>query len=137
MKNIDIEKSKEYFLSVLKEMPEFKKVKFVFLFGSIIYGKPTKSSDVDFAVYYEGNDNERFKFRLKLSEKLPDKFDIQIFQDLPLYIRKEVLKGKVIYVKDKKFVYEKAYETIQAFEDFKFGYYDYLENRKLTIKNEK
>ncbi len=107
-------------------MPDFDNVEFVFLFGSYSQKKQNNLSDVDFAVYYKGDKKERFKFRLKLLAKLPDKFDVQIFQDLPLYVRKEVLKGEVIYAKDLGFVYETAYETIKAFEDFKKYYYDYI-----------
>ena len=116
----------DLFLKKLREMPDFDKVNFVFLFGSHAQGKENKFSDIDFAVYCDGDKKERFKFRMNLLGKMPDNFDIQIFQDLPLYVRKEVLKGKVIYARDKGFVYEIAYETIKAFEDFKKGYYDYI-----------
>ena len=51
------------FLKELKEMPDFNKVKFVFLFGSYAQRKQNKLSDIDFAVYYEGDGQERFKFR--------------------------------------------------------------------------
>ena len=42
-----------------------------------------------------------------------------------------VLKGKVIYSREKSFVYDKAYETIKAFDDFKKYYYDYLDRRQV------
>ncbi|MBU1136498.1 MAG: nucleotidyltransferase domain-containing protein [Nanoarchaeota archaeon] len=121
------------FLKKLREMPDFHKVKFVFLFGSYILKKENRFSDIDFAIYYEGDSKQRFNFRIKLGAKLPDNFDIQIFQDLPLYVRMEILKGKLIYVKDLDFVYEKAYETIREFEDFKKYYYDYIERRPEVI----
>ena len=117
----------------LKEMKDFDRVKFVILYGSYAGGKENKLSDMDFAVYYERGDKKRFKFRLKLLAKLPDEFDVQIFQDLPLYVRMNVLKGKVIYAKDLDFVYEIAYETIKRFEDFKKYYYDYIKTRKLRV----
>ena len=118
------------FLQKLEEMPDVDKVKFVILFGSVALNKENKFSDIDFAIYHSGNKGERFNFRLKLMTKLSDDFDIQIFQDLPLYVRKEVLKGKVIYG-DVKFVYDVAYETIKAFEDFKKGYYDYINHERI------
>jgi hypothetical protein len=121
------------FLKNLKGTPGFDRVKFVFLYGSVAGKKENKLSDVDFAVYYNGNKKERFRFRLKLLGKLPDNFDVQIFQDLPLYVRKEVLKGKLIYARNLTFVYGVAYQTIKAFEDFKKYYYDYLNTRKLKI----
>ena len=114
------------FLEKLKEMPDFNKVKFVFLFGSYALKKQNKFSDIDFAVYHDGNTKERFKFRIKLLAKLPEKFDIQIFQDLPLYVRNDVLKGKVIYAQDLTFAYDMAYQTIKEFDGFKKYYYDYI-----------
>ncbi len=125
-------KDLELFLKKLKKMPDFGKVKFIFLFGSHVQDKENKFSDIDFAVYCEGTEKERFNFRLKLMSKLPEKFDIRIFQDLPLYVRINVLKGEVIYAKNEKFVYDKAYETIKKFEDFKKCYYDYLERRPVV-----
>jgi len=53
---------------------------------------------------------------------------------LPLYIQKEVLKGKIIYAKDMGFVYDVAYETIKAFDRFKKYYYDYIDTRKLRVR---
>lgn len=120
------------FLKKLKEMPDFDRVKFVFLFGSVAERKQNKLSDIDFAIYFDGDSKNRFKFRLKLLAKLPDNFDVQIFQDLPLYVRKEVLKGKLIYAKDLTFAYDVAYETIKAFEDFKKYYYDYINRRPIV-----
>ncbi len=54
--------------------------------------------------------------------------DVQIFQALPLYIRSRVLKeGQVLFVRDEDRLYDIAYRTAQAFEDFKPVYYRYLE----------
>ncbi|PIN77557.1 nucleotidyltransferase [Candidatus Woesearchaeota archaeon CG10_big_fil_rev_8_21_14_0_10_34_12] len=114
-------------------MPDFNKVRFVFLFGSVAKKKQNKLSDIDFAIYHEGDAKERFKFRISLSAKLPDNFDIQIFQDLPLYVRVGVLKGKLIYCVDELFAYDAAYQTIKAFDDFKKYYYDYIERRPVVI----
>ena len=114
------------FLKKAKEVPGFNKIKFVFLYGSYAENKQNKFSDVDFAVYYSGAAKERFRFRLKLLSKLPENFDVQIFQDLPLYVRKDVLKGKLIYAKDLTFAYDTAYQTIKDFDHFKKYYYDYI-----------
>ena len=108
----------------LKQFSDFHRVKFVILYGSQAIGKANKFSDYDFAVYYEGNKNERYKFMLNAN--FDKKFDVKVFQDLPLYIRKDVLKGKIIYTKNITFVYDIAYETIKAFERFKKAYYEYL-----------
>lgn len=135
MKNQTKETSEKInlFMKKLKETPDLDRVKFVFLFGSHVENKNNKFSDVDFAVYYEGNKKERFKFRMKLLGKLPEGFDVQIFQDLPLYVRMSVLKGGLIYAENERFVYDVAYSTIKVFEDFKKYYHDYINTRKLRI----
>ena len=63
---------------------------------------------------------------------LNETFDVQIFQQLPIYVRVEVLKGKIIYCKDKQFLYEAAIETIKDFEAFKHKFYDYIGEREIT-----
>lgn len=124
---MNMDKNIKNFIEKIKSFPDFNKVKFIILYGSQANGMAAKTSDYDFAVYYEGDKKERFNLRIKLSSN--ELFDVHIFQDLPLYIKKEVLKGKVVYAKNLGFVYDVAYETIKSFEDFKKYYYDYLEMR--------
>jgi len=121
------------FLEILEKTPGFDKVEFVFLFGSVSEKKQNNLSDIDFAVFFNGNKKERFKFRLSLLSQLNSDFDVQIFQDLPFFVRINVLKGKLIYFKDKNFVYETAYSTIKHFEYFRKHYRDYLNTRKMKI----
>ena len=121
------------FMKKLREMPDFNRVKFVILFGSQALGKANPMSDYDFAVYYDGNDRERFDFREEILGKVSEKFDVHVLQDLPLYVQKEVLKGRVIYAVDLTFVYDYAYEIIKRFDDFKKYYYDYIKTRRLRI----
>lgn len=52
---------------------------------------------------------------------------VQVFQALPLFIRRRVLKeGRVLLVKYESRLYEVACRTAQAFEDFRPAYEDYL-----------
>jgi len=56
-----------------------------------------------------------------------DSLDVRIFQQLPLYIRVRVLReGRILFVRDENQLYELAFRTAQAFEDFKHIYYGYL-----------
>jgi uncharacterized protein YutE (UPF0331/DUF86 family) len=55
---------------------------------------------------------------MSLLKELPDEYDVQIFQQLPLYVRKEVLKGKPLYVRDNE-IYDIAYRTINEYEDYR------------------
>lgn len=114
------------FMKKLKEMPDFSRVRFVILYGSQALGKANPMSDYDFAIYLDLPKDKRYNFRIKLSGELSDKYDVHIFQDLPLYVKNDVLKGEVIYAKDERFVYDVAYRTIKEFDRFKKYYYDYI-----------
>jgi hypothetical protein len=58
--------------------------------------------DIDISVYYD--DVDASEFRLKaLSELFDDRYDIKIFQQLPLPLRCRVLKGKILYSDDLSF----------------------------------
>ena len=97
-----------------------KKIKFIILYGSFAEGNQTPLSDIDLSVYYEGTKEERFKFRMEALGNVNDKFDIQIFQDLPLYIRKEVIShGKILYQKNYSEIFDIFIKTIKSFGDFK------------------
>ena len=100
-------------------------VKFIILFGSCARGEARKDSDVDLCVYYEGTPREAFEFRMRVLGILPEGYNVQIFQLLPVYLRKECLRGRVLFCRDETFLYDLAYETLKEWEDFK-RYYDYL-----------
>jgi predicted nucleotidyltransferase len=96
------------------------KVRFVILYGSAAKGKLTKLSDIDIAVFFNGDKSERFEFRKKILGRVSNEFDIQIFQDLPLYVQKDILStGKVMYSDDYIETFEIFMKTIRGFEDFK------------------
>ncbi|MBU3966834.1 MAG: nucleotidyltransferase domain-containing protein [Euryarchaeota archaeon] len=96
------------------------KVRFVVLYGSAAKGKLTKLSDVDLAVFYNGDKGKRFEFRKKILGRVSNEFDIQIFQDLPLYVQKDIIStGKVICSVDYRETFEIFMKVIRGFEDFK------------------
>jgi len=102
------------------------RVKFIILFGSRARGEARKDSDVDLCVYYKGTPREAFEFRMRVLGVLLEEYDVQIFQLLPVYLRKECLGGRVLFCRDETFLYDLAYETLKEWEDFKRYYYDYL-----------
>ena len=117
----------------IKNVEGFEKVKFIILYGSAAERQMTGGSDIDLCIYHDGSPDESSRFRFKvLSELFDETFDVQIFQQLPIYVRVEVLKGKIIYCKDKQFLYEAAIETIKDFEAFKHRFYDYIGEREIT-----
>lgn len=114
-------------LKRMRTIEGFENVRFVILYGSIAEGRARAESDIDLAVYYDGERDEAARFRFAvLSELADDRYDIQIFSNLPLYVRTEVLRGKVLYCPDERFLYDVAYRTIREFDDFKHRLYDYI-----------
>ena len=111
---------------VEKEVLKDKEVLAAILFGSF----PQEGfSDIDVCiVLYPGKYENLYvsEKKLELMVALPD-FDIQIFQQLPMYIRVRVLKGEVIFCRDEKMLYEVAIQTIKEFEDYKKIYDEYLQ----------
>ena len=80
-------------------------------------------SDIDIALYYtiEGK-RELYDLQFLISGSFPDKYDIHLFQLLPLYVKIEVFKGDLIYTDDKGFVYDIAWKTIKEYNDFEPRY---------------
>lgn len=117
----------------LKNLDGFEKVRFIILYGSAAEGTTREESDIDLCIDFDADtDYERSKFRLSVLSELPDFFDVQIFAQLPVYVKKEVLKGKVIFCRDEEHLYEVAISTIKEFDDFKYRYYDYIGERALA-----
>jgi len=117
----------------IKNIKEFEKVQFIILYGSAAEERMREGSDIDLCIYYDGTSEEASKFRLNaLAELFNDEYDVQIFQQLPLYVRKEVPKGKVVYCKDTRFLYAVARETIRDFEEFKDRFYDYIGEKAIS-----
>ncbi|MGH8057571.1 MAG: type VII toxin-antitoxin system MntA family adenylyltransferase antitoxin [Candidatus Entotheonellia bacterium] len=103
----------------------------VLLFGSVARGERTPGSDIDVCLVlvpqstaYTGT----YLSRKRLKYLAHFDLDVQLFQQLPLYVRKRVLKeGRVLFVRDEDLRYAVAFRTIQAYEDFKPIYSYYLE----------
>ena len=119
---MDIEKIKQKLLDLDKK----KKIKFIVLFGSYAAGRQGPFSDIDIAVYYDGDLEERFRFRLNALGELSEKVDLQIFQNLPVAVRKEILAGKVLFSKDYDFTFNVFMETIKEYDLFEKYLNEYL-----------
>jgi predicted nucleotidyltransferase len=95
-------------------------IKFILLYGSAAKGRNTNLSDIDIAVFHSGDKRERFQFRMKILGRIGNKFDIQMYQDLPLYIQNEILStGEVLYFSDYTEIFNTFMKTIREFDDFK------------------
>jgi predicted nucleotidyltransferase len=132
MKPYEVDKIVDDAVERLKNVQGFEKVRFIILYGSAAEGTTREESDIDLCIDIDAEDYESSKFRLRVLSELPDFFDVQIFAQLPLYVKKEVLKGKVIFCRNEEHLYEVAISTIKEFDDFKYRYYDYIGERALA-----
>jgi uncharacterized protein len=100
----------------------------VILFGSRARGDAAPGSDVDVCVVLESRVTGIEASRKRLDYLAGRELDVKIFQQLPLYIRSRVLKeGRVLFVRDEDRLYDLAFQTARAFEDFRPYYRRYLD----------
>lgn len=125
--NKEIEEIIEGFLNKMEEFSFYPKIEFIILYGSQLSNYNYEDSDIDLCLYIDNKkEKELSEIRLNILKKINDKLDIQMFQLLPLYVQNEVLKGKVIYVRDENLLYKIVYKVIEEFEDFYPFYSDYI-----------
>ena len=101
----------------------------VFIFGSHAKGRPTQFSDVDVCfVLNINNYSPLILSQKKLAYmKIFPHADIQIFQQMPLYIKVRILKyGKIILCKDEDKIYDLAFSVITEYSDYEHIYREYL-----------
>lgn len=121
----------EMLAKLLARVQEDEEVLGAFLFGSVVRGEQTHFSDMDLCLVLGPRPlpfDPAALSRKRLDYLKEFSFDIQIFQQLPIYVRRRVLKeGKLLFVRDEARLYELALRTAQAFEDFRPFYLGYLE----------
>ena len=103
-----------------------KRIKFIFLFGSVAAKKNTPLSDIDIAIYYHASAAERYKFKFKAASMLSSSIDVKIFQDLPILLQKEVIAGKLVYCADYDTMYDSCFAVIKEFNRFEKYYEEYM-----------
>ncbi|MEW6248877.1 MAG: nucleotidyltransferase domain-containing protein [Nitrospirota bacterium] len=113
----------------LEEVRQDEAVLAVILFGSRARGEHTPASDTDLCLVLPfGKDAAGDQVTIRMRYLKDADLDLRIFQQLPLYVRRRVLKeGVVLFCRDLDALYAMAYRTAQAFEDFKLIYRQYLE----------
>jgi uncharacterized protein len=125
---------KKKILNLIKEFNLLKSVNFIILYGSVSQKKENVLSDIDICISFNLNPKERIRTRMQLLGNLPENFDLQIFEDLPIYLKKEILKGKVLYCKNKKKLIQLSFEIIKEYEDFKPLYELYLSRNRSKVE---
>jgi predicted nucleotidyltransferase len=108
----------------------------VIIFGSAARDEQAPFSDVDICLVMMPPPRPSSLTGLsykRLEYMKNNSFDLRVFQQLPLYIRVRVLReGRILFVRDENQLYELAFRTAQAFEDFKHIYYGYLKEVALA-----
>ncbi len=100
----------------------------VMLYGSAARGEASSDSDVDVCLLLTPGRRTAAQMSAKRLDYLQEvDLDVQVFQQLPVYIRQRVLKeGRVLFARDEDRLYDLAFRTVQAFEDFRPRYQAYL-----------
>jgi predicted nucleotidyltransferase len=101
---------------ILKRLSQMKSVSAIFIFGSYCSGRMREDSDIDIAVLVK-KANEKEKFNI-LGEG-GGRFDISIFERLPLIIQFRVLKeGKLVFCKDEKYLHDVKFKILREYLDY-------------------
>jgi len=101
----------------------------VVLFGSHARGDQHAGSDVDVCLVLAAAAPDAAsigRVALTYASEASD-LDVQVFQGLPLYVRRRVLRdGRVLFVRDEDALYALASRTVRAWESFRPRYEAYL-----------
>jgi len=107
----------------IKEILGDKRIVGVVLFGSALEQEIYR--DIDLALI----SSEKLTAKQKLSILLnaPDKFDVKFLEDLPLYVAKDTIKGKLLVNRNNNVIFDVFVDIIKKWEDFKPLYELYLD----------
>lgn len=115
--------------ALLRHVESDDRILAVILYGSQARGDAHAASDHDVCLVMKPeNDDKTASAAAQLDYFEFHELDVRIYQRLPLYVRQRILAdGEVLLVKDEDELYEIAFRTIRAFEDFRPFYLSYLE----------
>ena len=115
----------------MKKIKADKDIIAVLLFGSLARNEPNRDIDICIILDRKYSNLEMSKKRLSFVSLVNNKFDIQIFQQLPLYIRKRILKeGKILLCKNEDVLYNIAFSTIKEYNLYEKAYITYMNSIK-------
>jgi predicted nucleotidyltransferase len=116
-------------LSELKKDFKFIKdeVEGVLLFGSAVKGELSKRSDIDIALVRPKNK----RVLLKVFERLGGKYDIKIFEDLPLHIKIDIIHNHQVIIGDEV---ELSYYFYRFRKEWKDMEHRVLSNQFKTVR---
>lgn len=110
---------------ILEKAKKDKQVVAVALFGSSLDGR---GRDIDICLFLDKKYSNSDMSKKKISYFSSKKIDVQIFQQLPLYIRMRILKKhRLLLVKSQRKLYSLAVENIKEYGSYKKMYEYFLE----------
>ena len=112
--------------NLIKKAKKDRKVIAIALYGSYAAQQEYRDIDVCLILDKKYDNLEMSKKKLEYAQ-FDKKLDIRIFQQLPIYIRHQILKGKIIFCKNAELLYKIAFGTIKEFEFFKKIQSSYLQ----------
>lgn len=120
-----IDKGVETILNQLEtKMEKDPDILAVILYGSYARGEEARDVDLCLVLF---PDKLKKQLDKRIEYSYHEQIDVQVFQDLPLYIRPRVIKeGIVRHVKDEDLLYEIAIKTAKEFELYRPKYELYL-----------
>jgi len=112
---------------LVEKVRKDKDVLALILFGSYARKETKKSSDIDVCLVLRQKKLSNIfmsRKRLEYLKLLPSNYDVQIFQQLPLFIRVRILEeGKFLLNKNYEEMFKVALRSIKEFDLFKKHYY--------------
>ena len=110
---------------IVKKARKDENVLAVILFGSYARGEAKPNSDVDICLVLKKEFKRDFtEKKLEYLSEFSDRFDIHVFQQMPLYLKIRVLReGKVLLNKNYDELFQIAMKTVKDFELFKKHYH--------------
>jgi len=101
----------------------------VALYGSYARKEPHRDIDVAIILNKKLSNIEMSRIKINYSSLISSDFDIKIFQQLPIYIRMQIIKeGKISLCKNFDRLYELSFITLKEFDFYKKIYDLYLQN---------
>ncbi len=126
-----MENAKSGIKSLIAKAKRDKEVIALAVFGS--FARKESHRDIDICIFLGSKmtNLEMSRKRLAYLKCVTGKFDVQIFQQLPVYIKHRVLKeGKIIFCSDENMLYGIASAAVKEYEDFRPIYTNHLEATK-------
>jgi len=116
---------------IIEKAKKDEEVLAVALFGSYLTKKDYNDIDVCLFLDKKYSNLKLSNKKIDYAKEVNENIDVQIFQQLPMYIRMRILKeGKIIFVKDMPSLYDLAFLTIKEYNLYEKYYENYLSKMK-------